>query len=155
LINNALTKGFSFLVTGNLYKQYHSKKVNEVKGVLGRHPITGVFLLASFLAVSGVPPFGTFISELVILYAAVIGHHYVVAFFYCLFLALIFIGVSAIILKMLQGPVTDQPDGEPVKESWSMVMPILVLIIIVLVLGIYIPPFLDRVLQKAAGLLGG
>jgi formate hydrogenlyase subunit 3/multisubunit Na+/H+ antiporter MnhD subunit len=51
--------------------------------------------------------------------------------------------------------VTDQPDGEPVKESWSMVMPILVLIIIVLVLGIYIPPFLDRVLQKAAGLLGG
>jgi hydrogenase-4 component F len=155
LINNAMTKGFSFLVTGNLYKQYHSKKVNEVKGVLQRHPITGIFLLASFLAVSGVPPFGTFISELVILYAAVIGHHYVVAFFYCLFLALIFIGVSAIILKMIQGPVPDQPDEKPVKESWSMVMPILILIIIVLVLGIYIPPFLDRVLQKAAGLLGG
>ena len=34
MINNAFTKGIAFLVTGNLYKQYHSKKVNEVRGVL-------------------------------------------------------------------------------------------------------------------------
>ena len=34
MINNAFTKGFAFLVTGNLYQQYHSKKASEVKGVL-------------------------------------------------------------------------------------------------------------------------
>ena len=155
VINNAFTKGFAFLVTGNLYKQYHSKKVNEVRGVLRRYPVTGIFLLAAFLAVSGVPPFGTFISELIILYEAIAGHHYVVAFFYCLFLALIFIGIAGIILKMIEGCPADETVSKPHKESWSMIMPILFLIGIVLMLGFYIPPFLDNVLQKGAGLLGG
>ena len=108
MINNAFTKGIAFLTTGNLYKQYHSKKVNEVRGVLRKFPITGIFLLAGFLAVSGVPPFGTFISELIILYAAIAGHHYFVAFFYCFFMALIFIGIADIILKMIQGRPADE-----------------------------------------------
>jgi hydrogenase-4 component F len=156
MINNAFTKGIAFLVTGNLYKQYHSKKVSEVRGVLRAFPVTGTFLLAGFLAVSGVPPFGTFMSELIILYAAVVGHHYVVAFFYCLFLALIFIGIAGIVLKMLEGP---PPEDETVsrssKESLSMIWPILLLIFIVLMLGFYIPPALNNVLHQAAGLLGG
>jgi hydrogenase-4 component F len=155
VINNAFTKGASFLVTGNLYKQYHSKKVSEVRGVLGRFPVTGIFLLAAFLAVSGVPLFGTFISELIILYAAVLGHHYVVAFFYCLFLALIFISIAEIILKMLQGQPAQEAVIPAPRESLSMILPILLLILIVLMLGFYIPPFLNNVLLKGAGLLGG
>ena len=123
MINNAFTKGIAFLVTGNLYKQYHSKKVSEVRGVLRKFPITGIFLLAGFLAVSGVPPFGTFISELIILYAAIAGHHYVVAFFYCLFLALIFIGIADIILKMTQGRPADEGTlSQHPKESLSMII---------------------------------
>ncbi len=153
MINNAFTKGIAFLVCGNLYKQNKSKKVSEVRGVLREFPITGIFLLAGFLAVSGVPPFGTFISELIILYAAIVGHHYVVAFFYCLFLALIFIGIAGIILKMTEGPPVDEGVSKPPRESWSMILPILFLIVIVLILGFYIPPFLNNVLQKAVGLL--
>jgi hydrogenase-4 component F len=155
MINNAFTKGFAFLVTGNLYKQYHSKKVNEVRGVLRTFPITGIFLLAGFLAVSGVPPFGTFISELIILYAAINGHHYVVAFLYCLFLALIFIGIADIVLKMIQGNPVDETVVKSSRESLSMIMPILFLVAIVLMLGFYIPPSLNNVLQKGVGLLGG
>jgi hydrogenase-4 component F len=156
MINNAFTKGIAFLTTGNLYKQYHSKKVSEVRGVLCKFPITGIFLLAAFLAVSGVPPFGTFLSELIILYAALVGHHYVVAFFYCLFLALIFIGIADIVLKMLQGrPPADEGEGPVPKETWSMILPILFLIVIVFILGFYIPPFLGNALREAAGLLGG
>jgi formate hydrogenlyase subunit 3/multisubunit Na+/H+ antiporter MnhD subunit len=126
------------------------------------------------LAVSGVPPFGTFISELIILYAALAGHHYVVAFFYSLFLALIFIGIADIILKMIQGnpdpsvilsaakDLNASKDSSPSglrmtnnKESPSMIIPILILIGIVFMLGFYIPPFLNNILQKGTGLLGG
>ncbi len=155
MINNAFTKGAAFLVTGNLYKQYHTKKVSEIRGVLRKFPITGLFLLASFLAVCGVPPFGTFISEIIILYAAILGHHYVIAVFYCLFLALIFIGIADIILKMVQGESPVIPSDPPSKESLSMVLPILFLIIILCILGFYIPPFLNHALQKGVGLLSG
>ena len=157
VINNAFTKGAAFLVTGNLYKQYHSKKVSEIRGVLRRYPITGIFLLAAFLAVSGVPPFGTFLSEFIILYAAVLGHHYIVAFLYCLFLALIFIGIADIILKMTNSgeSLIKEPQGVAVedKETPSMIVPILILLVIVLILGLYIPPALNKVLHEAAGLL--
>lgn len=155
MINNAFTKGIAFLVTGNLYKQYHSKKVNEIRGILSSYPITGIFLIAGFLAVTGVPPFGTFISELIILYAAIVGHHYVIAFFYCSFLALIFIGIADIILKMTQGGPADQEVNPPARESLSMIVPIIILIGIVLVLGFYIPPFLNSILQKGVTLLAG
>jgi len=165
LVNNAMTKGAAFLVTGNLYKQYHTKKAGEIRGLLRRYPVTGIFLLACFLAVSAVPPFGTFISEIIILYAAIIGHHYWVAFFYCLFLALIFIGIADIILKMTnsyecpargpQGVPVDEGEGQTHKESWSMILPILFLIVIVMILGFYIPAFLNNVLQKGVVLIGG
>ena len=101
------------------------------------------------------PPFGTFLSELIILYAALIGHHYVVVFFYCLFLALIFIGIADIILKMLQGRPVHESVSQGPKESWSMVMPILFLIVVVFILGFYIPPILNNVLQQGVGLLAG
>ncbi len=155
MINNAFGKGIAFLTTGNLYKQYHSKRVGDIKGVLRRFPMTGIFLLAGFLAVSGVPPFGSFISELIILYSAVAGHHYALAFFYCLFLAFIFIGMADIVLKMLQGHGSKQVSDPDVKEGMSMILPIVLLIGIVLMLGFYIPPILNDMLQKGVGLLGG
>jgi hydrogenase-4 component F len=155
IINNAFTKGFAFLVTGNLYRQYHSKKASDIRGLLRRFPVTGIFLLAAFLAVSGVPPFGTFISEVIILYAAIAGRHYAIAFFYILFLALIFMGIAGIILRMTQTPAGDETALPTPKESLSMVLPILVLVLIVVMLGLYIPPALNSLLQKSAALLGG
>ncbi|MDE1921773.1 MAG: hypothetical protein KGI24_10110 [Candidatus Omnitrophica bacterium] len=154
-INNALSKGIAFLVTGNIYRQYHSKKVDEVHGVLRRFPATGVFLLAAFLAVSGVPVFGTFISELIILYAALAGHHYVIAAFYLLFLALIFMGIAGIVLKMAQTPPGDQETDRGGREHWSMIVPILLLVLMALLLGIYIPPALNDLLHQSSRLLGG
>ncbi|MDE1919943.1 MAG: hypothetical protein KGJ09_00820 [Candidatus Omnitrophica bacterium] len=155
MINNAFTKGLAFLVTGNLYQQYHSKRAGDVRGVLRRHPLTGIFLLAAFLAVSGLPLFGTFISELIILYAALLGHHYILAFFYLLFLALIFMGLAGIVLKMAQAPAEDQEAMETSGESPSMILPVLFLTLIVVVLGIYIPPILNGLLQQCSGLLAG
>ena len=154
-VNNAFSKGFIFLVTGNLYRQYRSRRVNDVRGVLHSYPMTGVLLLAGFLAVSGVPPFGTFLSELIILNAAVAGRHYAVAFFYILFLSLIFMGMAGIILKMAQGLPPERALNQTYKESPGTTLPILFLALIVVMLGFYVPPFLNEVLQKASGLLQG
>jgi hydrogenase-4 component F len=157
IINNAFSKGLVFLVTGHLYNQYHSKMASDVRGVLRSYPITGVCLIAGFFAISGVPPFGTFFSELIILYAAIQGGHYIVAFLYVLFLALIFIGLADTILKMTQGEKVSplKADNQTYHESISMTLPLFVLIFIVLILGIYMPPFVNTTLTNAALLLGG
>ena len=144
-----------FLVAGNLYRQYKTSKVKNIHGVLHSYPLTGTLLLTGFLCVTGFPPFGTFFSELMILNAAITGKRYVVAFFYVLFLAVIFIGMSKIILKMALGVPADKPEDEPFHESASVIVPIVILGLIVLLLGISMPAYVHEALQTASGFFGG
>ena len=155
MLNNAFAKGLMFLVAGNFYQHYKTSKTYDIKGVLHSYPRTGILLLAGFLCVTGFPPFGTFFSELMILNAAITGKHYVIAFLYILFLAVIFIGMSKIILKMALGDPQDASMNYPRQENISMVIPAMLLGLIVLFLGIYMPASVDEALQKASGLLGG
>jgi hydrogenase-4 component F len=155
MINNAFAKGMIFLVTGNIYQAYQSKKVKDVKGLLGRYPVTGIFLAIGFLAVTGVPPFGTFYSELMILNAAIQSRHYWVAFFYILFLAVIFMGIAESVLRMLHRDTKGQTTGPARKEDLRLILPILFLGVIVLILGLYMPSFLDDALKGSSALLGG
>lgn len=152
-VNNAFAKGMVFLVTGNLYQIYQSKKISDIKGLLHHYPVTGIFLVMGFLAVTGVPPFGTFYSELMILNAAIQSGHYWVVFFYILFLAVIFIGIAESVLKMLHGDANEQTTGPTNKEDIRLIMPILFLGLIVLILGLYMPSFLDDALKESSALL--
>ena len=155
MINNAFAKGMVFLVTGNLYQIYQSKKVDDIKGLLYSYPVTGTFLVMGFLAVTGVPPFGTFYSEFMILNAAIQSGRYWVAFFYVLFLAVIFIGIAEGVLKMLHGGTKEQTANQTNQEDIRLIMPILFLGLIVLILGLYMPSFLDDALRESSKLLGG
>ena len=67
LINNALAKGVLFLCAGNIHRAFASKRLSEVRGALTALPFSGALFLAGFLAVTGSPPFGMFLSEFTIL----------------------------------------------------------------------------------------
>jgi len=155
MINNAFAKGMAFLVTGNLYQIYKSKKVSDITGLLSDYPVTGIFLLMGFLAVTGIPPFGTFYSELMILKAAIESGHFWVAFFYILFLAVIFMGIAQSVLKMLHGGTKKQTGAQVKKEDIKLAIPILFLGLPVLILGLYMPSFLNDALKESSALLGG
>src|SRR5439155_12158154 len=63
-LNNGFAKTMMFLTVGNV--ALTAGTAPDVRGVLRRLPVTGALLVAGLLAVTGSPPFGTFISELVI-----------------------------------------------------------------------------------------
>ena len=71
LINNGLTKGVLFLSAGNIHRAYGSKLTDDVRGAIQRVPLSGALFLAGFLAITGSPPFGPFVSEFTIVNAAV------------------------------------------------------------------------------------
>ena len=71
---------------------------------------------------------------------------------YLALLAVIFIGMSMIALRMAQG-VSERV--EPRRESWTAVVPPAVLATVVLMLGVYLPGRLTQLLQETARLLGG
>ncbi len=150
-INHSLTKAGLFLVAGNILRAYQSKQVKDIRGLNRVLPLSGVLWLAGFLAITGTPPFGPFLSEFTILKAALDQDQFVVTFLYLGLLALIFIAMANVVLRMGQGQGTREPAAEPL---WSIVPPA-VLCLTVLVLGVYIPPEIQSLLHDVARLLGG
>ena len=70
----------------------------------GALPVTGVLLLLGLFAVTGSPPFGLFLSEFTILNAAIGQGHPWVAVAMLALLALIFVGMAAVVLEVIYDP---------------------------------------------------
>jgi hydrogenase-4 component F len=182
-VNHSLTKAMLFLAAGNILALYRTKSTTRVRGVLRTLPITGVLWLAGFLAIVGSPPFGPFLSELTILKGMFDAGRPVVATVYLSALAIVFIGMATIFLRMVYGPppgsmAIGEPliDGHPERGEgsgpntqrssavlrmpiigheplWS-VAPVMALGLAVLMLGVYVPPQLLDLLNQTVAALG-
>ncbi|EKD26757.1 MAG: hypothetical protein ACD_79C01029G0002 [uncultured bacterium] len=154
MINNAFAKGIMFLLAETLYRKYKTKNIFDNHGIIHTYPYLGVFLLTGFLYVTGFPPFGTFYSELIILKSAIVAKHYAVAFFYALFLAVIFIGLARIFLNMVFGVSIQKEPVILYKENITIILPVLFLLAISLVIGMHMPAFLENTMLTASSFLG-
>ncbi|HKW30342.1 MAG TPA: proton-conducting transporter membrane subunit [Verrucomicrobiae bacterium] len=152
-VNHSLAKAMLFLLSGNILARYQSKSIARVRGLLMAAPATGLLWLAGFLAITGTPPFGLFLSKFTILKAAFDGDHIWIALLLLAFLAVIFIGMTTAFLAMAQGePEKTINRGE---DRWWQIMPPAVLGFLVLCLGLTIPAKLGGVLHQIAATLGG
>ncbi len=155
VINNGLTKGVLFLSAGNIHRAYGSKLTTSVSGALQRVPVSGALFLAGFFAITGSPPFGPFLSELIILRAAVDRGQFVVAALFLALLFVVFVGMGATVLAVVQGEPPKTLPASSYRESFLMVAPAAACLSLVLLLGIYLPPPLDGLLQSAAHFVDG
>jgi hydrogenase-4 component F len=153
-VNHSLTKAMLFLVAGNILAVYQSKSTADVGGVLRVLPASGVLWVAGFFAITGSPPFGPFLSEFVILKAALDQGRSGVAGAYLLLLAIIFVGMITAGLRMAQGPADERCTRALPAESALAIGPPAALAALVLILGLYIPPVVHAALEDAAHLLG-
>ncbi len=154
-VNNGLTKGVLFLAAGNIHRSYGSKLVADVRGAGRRLPISGPLFLVGFLAVTGSPPFSTFFSEFSILNGAMAGGRYVVGGLFLVFLSVIFVGMGATVLKVVQGDPTSAPEVRGFRDSWLTAAPPLLLMGLVLALGLFLPRGLAALFDAAAARAGG
>jgi hydrogenase-4 component F len=155
LINNGLAKGVLFLSAGNIHRAYGSKRTDEVRGALQRVPLSGALFLAGFLAITGVPPFGPFLSEFIILRAAFDAHQFLTAGLFLLLLGIVFIGMGSTVLAVVEGPAPETPAANAYRDTWGTTAPIMACLLLVLLLGVYIPPPLETLLREAARFLEG
>jgi hydrogenase-4 component F len=153
LVNNGLSKGWMFLVTGNIVLATGSSAAAGNRGLVRTLPVSAALLVLGLFAVTGSPPFGLFMSEFTILRAAVGSGHPWIAAVILLFLAIIFVGMAGLVLGMALGE--PEPGQVPVRESAWLVAGPVALAAAVLMLGVYIPGPLHEVLARAATALGG
>jgi hydrogenase-4 component F len=151
VLGNGLTKGVLFLSAGNIHRAFGSKSTDDVRGAARRLPLSGPLFLAGFLAITGTPPFGAFLSEFTILRGAVDAGRPLVAAGYLALLGVVFVGMATVFLRMSQGPAT----VARARETWQEVAPPLVLAGVTFLLGLYVPPGLTTVVSEAARAIGG
>ena len=142
-----------FLSAGNIHRAYDSKLTDDVRGAIRRLPVSGPLFLAGFLAVTGSPPGGPFISEFTILCGAFYEGHFIVAALFLLLLATVFIGMGATVLRVVQGTPSAQAAATDYHDRFRLVASPLVLMGLVVLLGIVIPPPLDALLRSVSALL--
>lgn len=153
LFNNGLTKGVLFLSAGNIHRSYASTHTDTVRGALRRLPVSAALFLTGFLAITGSPPFGPFISEFSILNAGFSSGHLVASALFLIFLLIIFIGMGATVLKVVQGNVPESAPHTAYHEGVFTVVPPILLLGLVLLLGLHIPAPLNDLLHHAVNFL--
>ena len=182
MINHSLVKAALFMVAGNLLVFFGSKRVAAVHGAVRTLPQSGTLWFLGFLAISGLPPFGTFFSKFGILLGACHqGRYYVVGLMLVL-LVVAFIGMATAVLSMYFGTVryganrlllpelaavapakdvTERRERETrtnharEAEGWGVLLPPALLLGASLFLGLCLPDFLRQELLLISGYFGG
>lgn len=147
MIYHSITKSLLFFISGSLYLKYGLSKISNIKGMIYVFPVSTFLLFSGFLAITGVPPFGMFITEFSIL-AAGIQHYSIISVLILMSLALVFIGFLRHGISMT---LSKQPALVAKGElNLFLIMPPMILVTLLIVISFYLPPFLQNLLKHAS-----
>lgn len=147
-LNHSLVKSLMFFISGNILLKYRSRSLDLVKGMMQVAPITSFLLIGGALALVGTPPFNIFVSKFWII-ATGIGSGYHWLMIACL---LLFMVVFIAFLRMISSTVFgEKPDGVVKGDvSYLTLAPIVILMVLILFMGLYLPPSLSTLLNGAS-----
>jgi hydrogenase-4 component F len=74
ILTHAFTKSLAFLAVGVVQQERGTTTIGKLHGLW--NDASGKFLLAALVGLMGLPPFGIFVSELLIVVAAAVAHQW-------------------------------------------------------------------------------
>jgi len=145
---HCLTKSAIFYAVGHATQNAGTQLMDGIRGLIKTNPTIGWGLILGTLAILGMPPFGVFASEFLIITPAMHEHSWATPFL------LIALGVAfAAIFGKVQPMVFGETEGLRLPHPPALI-PVFVHLALVLLLGLYIPPYLADWYRQAAALLG-
>ena len=145
---HSLTKSAIFFTVGHASQATGTQEMASIRGLVQTSPAIGWGLVLGTLAILGMPPFGVFTSEFMVLTAAMHEHSWATP------LLLVALGVAfASIFGKVQPMVFGETSSAPLERGPALI-PVFTHLAIVLALGLYIPPYLAAWYRQAAALIG-
>jgi hydrogenase-4 component F len=145
---HSLTKSAIFFAVGHACQKAGTQLMDQIRGLIRVNPTVGWGLMIGSLAILGMPPFGVFASEFLILTTAMREQPWATPFL------LVALGIA---FASVFSKVQPMAFGEPVEARLPhrpAMIPVFVHLAIVLMLGLWIPPFLAAWYRQAALLIG-
>ncbi len=109
LLFNSFGKAALFFMAGNIHRSYGSREIESITDLMRRLPWSGFVWGLAFFYIVGTPPFGIFFSELFVLQGMIHAGNWLSLSLFLTLLMVIFIGMSRVVLQMLQTPSADSP----------------------------------------------
>ena len=145
---HSLTKSAIFFSVGHVTQVKGTQRIEDIGGLTESHPLLGWSLVAGVVAIIGLPPFGMFTSEFLLVTSA-FAHQPVLAMMLTGGLLLAFAALLLQVTAIAFGPVT--ASAAPVRVS---ALPLFTHLSLVLMAGIWLPPAVVTWFQHVAALLG-
>jgi len=146
---HSLVKSGIFFTVGHATQKAGTQIISEIRGLSKVNPTVGWGLMMGVMAIVGMPPFGVFASEFLILTTAMREQPWATPFLF-VGLGVAFAGILARVLPMVFGETTLKPLAHP-----PALVPVFVHLALGLTLGLFIPPYLNGWYVQAAKMLGG
>ncbi len=146
---HSLVKSAIFFAVGHAAQKAGTQVMENIRGLVKVSPAVGWGLMIGSLAILGMPPFGVFASEFLILTTAMREFPWTTP------LLLVSLGVAfAAVLGKVQPMVFGETTVKRLAHPPALV-PVFVHLGLALMLGLYIPPYLEAWYQQAARLVAG
>jgi hydrogenase-4 component F len=146
---HSLIKSAIFFAVGHAAQHAGTQVMSEIRGLVRANPTVGWGLMLGSLAILGMPPFGVFASEFLILTTTMREQPWATPFL------LAALGVAfASVFQRVQPMVFGETDLKPLPHPPALV-PVFVHLGLGLMLGLYIPPYLEGWYREAARMVAG
>src|SRR5512146_412033 len=149
--NHSVAKTLLFFTAGNVSEHFGTLRMERIRGMARALPWTSTALVVGSIAIVGLPPFGLFVSEFVILTEAFAQARFFVAIILLVALSIVFGALLYHFQRMLAGEAERSIAGPRMLISDFGVMGICAGCL--LVLGVRIPTALTHLLQSATTVL--
>jgi hydrogenase-4 component F len=145
---HSLTKSAIFFSVGHISQAKGTQRIADIRGLTESHPVLGWGLVIGIVAIAGLPPFGIFMSEFLVV-SSTFARQPLLAIPLVLG---ILIALGALFLR-LGSMAFGAPRGsaEPIKASY---VPMLAHFLIVLLAGFWLPAPIVDWFRHVAGMLG-
>ena len=145
---HSLTKSAIFFAVGHAVQKVGTQQMEHIRGLLQVSPTVGWGLALGTFAILGMPPFGVFASEFLIITTAMHEYPWTTP------ILLISLGIAfAAIFGKIQPIVFGETTAKTLPHPPALI-PVFLHLLLVLMLGLYMPPYLADWYRQAAALMG-
>jgi len=155
LVAHAFAKSAAFYCAGNVLQETGTTRIDEVHNLGRRLPWTGAAWVLSGFGVTGAPPFGTFLGELLIVVGALATGDIALAAVIVVAILVAFLGLNSQIGRMVFGGRGAEGSPAAGRSSEGGIAVAYLNVGVALALGVVSLPYLTDAIRAAASVLGG
>jgi hydrogenase-4 component F len=146
---HSLVKSAIFFTVGHASQKAGTQVMDNIRGLIRVNPTVGWGMLLGSLAILGMPPFGVFASEFLIVTTAMRELPWATP------VLLLALGVAfASIFGRVQSMVFGETSAKPLVHPPAL-LPVFIHLALGLMLGLYIPAYLDAWFRQAVNMIVG